>query len=63
MQLGAESTFVIYLREYEPIFETASAAEPGGPGVLFAEKHEGRKFRDTVPLSWFKKISAQILIR
>jgi hypothetical protein len=39
-----------YLREYEFIVETDSACETGDPGVLFAEKTEGRKSRETVPL-------------
>jgi hypothetical protein len=39
-----------YLREYEFIFKTALAHESGDPGVLFAEKTEGRKSRETVPL-------------
>jgi hypothetical protein len=40
MRHGPESIFEIeYLRKYETIFETASACEPGDPGV-FAEKIE-----------------------
>jgi hypothetical protein len=39
MRHNAESIFVIiYVREYESIFETASACEPGDQGVLYAEK-------------------------
>jgi hypothetical protein len=42
--------FVIeYLREYESVFETASACEPGDPGVLPAEKNECLRSHDTVP--------------
>jgi hypothetical protein len=49
MQHSAESNLIIeYLLEYEFIFETALAHESGDPGVLFAEKTEGRKSRDTV---------------
>jgi hypothetical protein len=40
-----------YLREYKFIFKTALAHESGDPGVLFAEKTEGQKSRETVPLS------------
>jgi hypothetical protein len=44
--------FIIeYLREYEFIFETTLAHVSGDPGVLFAEKIEGRKSRATVPLT------------
>jgi hypothetical protein len=57
MRHNAESFFVIeYLRKYESIFETASACNPGDPGVLFAEKTEGRKSRDTVPLTGLNRI-------
>jgi hypothetical protein len=42
-----------YLREYEFIFKTALAHESGGPGVLFAEKTEGQKSHETVPLITF----------
>jgi hypothetical protein len=34
----------------ELIFKMALAHESGDPGVLFAEKTEGRKSRETVPL-------------
>jgi hypothetical protein len=50
----AESILKIeYLREYEFIFKTALAHESGDLGVLLAEKNEGRKSRETVPLSAF----------
>jgi hypothetical protein len=51
MRHSAESIFVIeYLCEEKSILETASICEPGDTEVLFAEKNEGRKSRDTVPL-------------
>jgi hypothetical protein len=33
-----KNVVIEYPREFKPIFETASACEPGDPGVLFAEK-------------------------
>jgi hypothetical protein len=52
MQHSVEAIFAIeYLLKYESIFERASACEPGDPRVLFAEKTEVRKSRDTVPLT------------
>jgi hypothetical protein len=51
MQHSAESNSKIkYLWEYEFIFKTALAHASWDPGVLFAEKTEGRKSRETVPL-------------
>jgi hypothetical protein len=51
MRHSVESNLKIeYLREYEFIFKTALAHESGDPGVLFAEKTEGRKSRETDPL-------------
>jgi hypothetical protein len=48
----AESNLKIeYLREYDFIFKTALAHESGEPGVLFAEKTEGQKSRETVPFN------------
>jgi hypothetical protein len=40
-----------YLGEFEAEFKKALARESGAQGVLFDEKIEGRKSRDTVPLS------------
>jgi hypothetical protein len=40
-----------YLGEFEAEFKKALARESGAQGVLFDEKPEGRKSRDTVPLS------------
>jgi hypothetical protein len=37
-----------YLREYEFIFETVIAYESEDLRILFAEKTEGRKSRETV---------------
>jgi hypothetical protein len=52
MRHSAESNLKIeYVREYEFIFKTALAHESGDLGVLFAEKTEGRKSRETVPLN------------
>jgi hypothetical protein len=39
-----------YLGEFEAEFKKALARESGAQGVLFFEKNEGRKCRDTVPL-------------
>jgi hypothetical protein len=39
-----------YLGEFEAEFKKALARESGAQGVLFDEKTEGRKSRDTVPL-------------
>jgi hypothetical protein len=39
-----------YLDEFEAEFKKALARESGAQGVLFDEKTEGRKSRDTVPL-------------
>jgi hypothetical protein len=36
-----------YLGEFEAEFKKALARESGAQGVLFGEKTEGRKFRDT----------------
>jgi hypothetical protein len=48
----AELIFIIeYFREFKSIFETALARESGEPGVLYAEKTEGRKSRESVPLN------------
>jgi hypothetical protein len=48
---SAESNLKIeYLHKYEFIFKTALAHESGDPVVLFAEKTEGRKSRETVRL-------------
>jgi hypothetical protein len=56
MRHSAESNLKIeYLREYEFIFKTALAHESEDPGVLFAEKNDGRKSRETVPLSRFSQ--------
>jgi hypothetical protein len=38
-----------YLGEFEAEFKKALARESGAQGVLFDEKSEGRKSRDTVP--------------
>jgi hypothetical protein len=52
MRHSAESNSKIeYLRKYEFIFKTALTHESGDPEVLFAEKTEGQKSRETVPLS------------
>jgi hypothetical protein len=40
-----------YLGEFEAEFKKALARESGAQGVLFDEKTEGRKSRDTVPLN------------
>jgi hypothetical protein len=40
-----------YLGEFEAEFKKALASESGAQGVLFDEKTEGRKSRDTVPLN------------
>jgi hypothetical protein len=40
-----------YLGEYEAEFKKALARESGAQGVLFDEKTEGRKSRETVPLN------------
>jgi hypothetical protein len=40
-----------YLGKFEAEFKKALARDSGAQGVLFDEKTEGRKFRDTVPLS------------
>jgi hypothetical protein len=49
---SAESNLTIeYIRKYEFIFETASTHELGDTWVLFSEKIEGRKSRETVPLA------------
>jgi hypothetical protein len=37
--------------EFEAGFEKALVRESGAQGVLFDEKTEGRKSRDTVPLN------------
>jgi hypothetical protein len=51
MRQSTEMIFKIeYLYECESIFETDSACDPGDLGVLFAEKTDGEKSRDTVPL-------------
>jgi hypothetical protein len=51
MRHSTESKLIIeYLREYEFIIETILAYESGDQGVLFVEKPEGRKSRETVPL-------------
>jgi hypothetical protein len=42
-----------YLGEFEAEFKKALARESGAQGVLFDEKTEGRKSRDTVPLNIF----------
>jgi hypothetical protein len=39
-----------YLDEFEAEFKKTLARESGAKGVLFDEKTEGRKSRDTVPL-------------
>jgi hypothetical protein len=39
-----------YLGEFEAEFKRALGRESGAQGVLFDEKTEGRKSRDTVPL-------------
>jgi hypothetical protein len=39
-----------YLGEFEAEFQKALDRESGAQGVLFDEKTEGLKFRDTVPL-------------
>jgi hypothetical protein len=52
MRHSAESNSKIeYLREYEFIFKKVLAHESGDPGVLLPKKTEGRKSRETVPLS------------
>jgi hypothetical protein len=40
-----------YLGEFEAEFKKALARESGAQVVLFDEKNEGRKSRDTVPLN------------
>jgi hypothetical protein len=40
-----------YLGEFEAEFKKASARESGAQGLLFDEKSDGRKSRDTVPLN------------
>jgi hypothetical protein len=40
-----------YLGEFDADFKKALARESGAQGVLFDEKTEGRKSRDTVPLT------------
>jgi hypothetical protein len=40
-----------YLGEFEAEFKKALGREPGAQGILFDEKTESRKSRDTVPLS------------
>jgi hypothetical protein len=60
MRHRAESNLKIeYLRESEFIFNTALAHESGDPGELFAEKTEGRKSRESVPLSHFRNVVEQ----
>jgi hypothetical protein len=59
MPHSTELNFIIkYLREYKFTFETALAHETGGPGVLFAEKTNGRKSCDTVSLTLFYNFSS-----
>jgi hypothetical protein len=41
---------ILYLGEFEAEFKKALARESGAQGVLFDEKTEGRKSRDTIPL-------------
>jgi hypothetical protein len=48
---GLNSNNVDYLGEFEAICETVLARESGAQGVLFDEKTEGRKYRDSVPLT------------
>jgi hypothetical protein len=68
MRYSEGSIFIIeYHREYEFTFETALVHESGGPGVLIDEKTEGRKSRETVPLTnglegivWWKKQGSEI---
>jgi hypothetical protein len=58
MRHCAESNLIIeYLRKYKFIFKTALAHELGDPGVLFAEKTEGQKSCETVPLNTLKFLS------
>jgi hypothetical protein len=48
----SKSETLSYLGEFEAEFKKALAPESGAMGVLFDEKKtEGRKSRDTVPLS------------
>jgi hypothetical protein len=50
MRHSVESNLIIEcLCEYEFIFTTHLAHELGDPGVLFAEKKDCRKSRETVP--------------
>jgi hypothetical protein len=51
MRHSAESNLVEYLREFESIGKTVLAHESGDPGLQFNEKTEGRKSRETVPLT------------
>jgi hypothetical protein len=51
MQHSGESNLIEDLREFESICKTVLAHESGDPGVQLNEKIEGRKSRDTVPLS------------
>jgi hypothetical protein len=43
--------YLDFLGEYEVICETALARESGPSGDCLMKKTEGRKFRDTAPLS------------
>jgi hypothetical protein len=45
-----------YLGEFEAELEKALARESGAQRILFDEKTEGRKSRDTVPLRVFTTI-------
>jgi hypothetical protein len=47
------SNLVEDLREFESICKTVLAHESGDPGIQFNEKTDGKKSRDTVPLSVF----------
>jgi hypothetical protein len=65
MRHSEESNLIIKnLREYKFIFKTALALESEDLGVLFAEKTEVQKSRETVPIKFcFLKLLVQTYLK